>query len=302
MYAALLGMMTLFAVVPAIARHVSDTLPSLGAVDVAHADAFGLFGTAVVGAYFGAYHGLYGTPWMARPKDMAVLAAYIALAIYASIFASDSLSGQFGGETVPRLVAAAGNVAMGAMGVALAANLVRRYNVGNKLKCGAPTKEFIVLSVIFGLSLAAAYTQCADAGPFRSGDATLQYAAPLLVTAAAVAGVLLGPIYSSYRVWYGAQLQFGLAVVAIMIIVFGHPDLPLSVVQACGDDVIWPVEVCYVGMCGCMDPPDWLVAEYMRGIYAQMLTFAILVVALEMLVAMLGRYYSARMQKRAGAG
>lgn len=281
MYATLLCGITIFAVLPLIIQ------------DQPNLDAIWSWCTMATGACLGAYYGVHGTPWKGRRGVIPIVC--VILAVCAPLIAANIFGGSSDGEMVTHLVAAAGKVLAGAMGAVLGKSLGRLCSVSNSL-WEALRKERNVLFVLFAVSFAVVYVQCAVAGPFGNDNAILQYAAYILVVVTAVTGALLGTIYGSYKIRYGARLWFGVTVLALLLFaIYILPDVPLAAVWTCGDAINCPIGTCSASMDRCADPPDWLVLMYMQAVPIWALAFAGIVVIMEILGAILGAHYSARL-------
>lgn len=192
-YARWLYIMTAFAFLPVIARGINNTLPWIGELDVTYADAFGLFGMMVAGAYFGVYYGKHGTTW--KGWYWGVTAP--TLAIFGIVLMSVIVLGVDCrwpcGEDAGLMVASARDVAVGVAGAVLGANIGWMYHTGKVSKIRRVMREGGPLLAIFVGALVVVYAQ--DTG----NNAMLLGIVPFMDAVAVVAGAALGAYYGSSK-------------------------------------------------------------------------------------------------------
>lgn len=202
--------MAFFAFLPVVARWADDTLLRMDKLGVAGADAFGLFGVIMAGAYFGAYYGKHGTIWKGWRLGVVVptLAIFAVISIPAVVLnaAGDRPDGEDGGLAV----IAVSNTITAALGAVLGANIGWWYRAGKTGKIMSYLKEAALLLVIFAGAGVVAYVQDAE------NPATQSCIVQLMNAAAVVAGAALGAHYGSITIRYGDRPSFGQFAAAVL--------------------------------------------------------------------------------------
>lgn len=255
------GIVAAFALLPVAARVVGGALPWIAESAAWYAnhlsslygdpyvlfDAFGLFGMAMAGAYFGLYYGARRTTRKRVRWIVAALVLTISATIFATTVVQDAVGSLPYGETAELAAAAIRSVGVGVAGAVLGANIGRLRGASNPPKWGIYIIESALLSAIFVLAWAAAYAQGASDESTDGVNALLGHTAPL--TGSAVVGAVLGVHYGSYRPRCGDRPQFGkvaavllaAAIVVSIIIDKTMPEHP---------DIIWMLVLAFssVGM------------------------------------------------------